>query len=347
MSLSKLAVRKPTTTLIIFILLSALGIYCTTSLPLDLFPDMDIPYMVVYTSYSNAGPEEVERSVTRTMESSLSSVTGLKKLTSTSSTGSSMVMLEFEYGTNLDVAANDIRDKIDLVRNYLPDDADSPIIFQMDPSMMPIMAIVVTGSRTPEELSGYVDDIIQPRLEQIDGVASVNVSGGREKAILIDVPRDRLDAYDLTITQIAQMIGAQNITSSGGSIESGDSNYSISAEGTYKSIDDIKGTVVSYKQKSTGGGKPEMVSIMLRDIADVYEGYKETTSEAYLDGKPSVMLMIQKQSGKNSVTTAEKVRKQLKLIEKPQKYIRQSVIQTEIGIESAMINVLLKLLKKI
>lgn len=316
MSLSKLAVRKPTTTLIIFILLSALGIYCTTSLPLDLFPDMDIPYMVVYTSYSNAGPEEVERSVTRTMESSLSSVTGLKKLTSTSSTGSSMVMLEFEYGTNLDVAANDIRDKIDLVRNYLPDDADSPIIFQMDPSMMPIMAIVVTGSRTPEELSGYVDDIIQPRLEQIDGVASANVSGGREKAILIDVPRDRLDAYDLTITQIAQMIGAQNITSSGGSIESGDSNYSISAEGTYKSIDDIKGTVVSYKQKSTGSGKPEMVSIMLRDIADVYEGYKEVTSEAYLDGKPSVMLMIQKQSGKNSVTTAEKVRKQLKLIEK-------------------------------
>src|SRR5574344_525083 len=157
MSFSKLAVKKPTTTLIIFVLLTALGIYCTTSLPLDLYPEMDIPYMAVITSYSNAGPEEVERSVTRTMESSLSSVTGLKKMTSTSSTGQSMVLLEFEYGTNLDTSANDIRDKIDLIRNYLPDDADSPIIFKMDPSMMPIMALVVTGSRTPEELSGYVD----------------------------------------------------------------------------------------------------------------------------------------------------------------------------------------------
>ena len=315
MSISKLAVKKPTTTLIIFILLAALGIYCTTSLPLDMFPDMDIPYIIVSTSYSNAGPEEVEKSVTRTMESVLSSVTGLKKMMSTSQTGSSLIMMEFEYGTNLDEAGNDIRDKIDIIRNYLPTDADSPIIFRMDPSMMPIMALIVTGSRTPEELSAYVEDVIQPRLEQIDGVASASISGGYEKAILIDVPQDRLNAYDLTITQIAQMIGAQNITSSGGSIEAGESNYSISAEGTYKSIEDIKNTVVTYKVKQNGTAQPEMVSIMLRDVADVYEGYKDTNSLAFLDGTPSVMLQVQKQSGKNSVTTAEKVRKQLEVIE--------------------------------
>lgn len=316
MSLSKLAVKKPTTTLIIFILLAALGIYCTTSLPLDMFPDMDIPYMIVSTSYSNAGPEEVEKSVTRTMESALSSVTGLKKLTSTSQTGSSMIALEFEYGTNLDEAGNNIRDKIDIIRNYLPDEANSPIIFRMDPSMLPIMALVVTGERTPEELSTYVEDVIQPRLEQIDGVASANISGGYEKAILVDVPQDRLNAYDLTISQIAQMIGAQNITSSGGQIKTGDANYSISAEGTYKSVEDIKGTVVTYKAKQAANGIPEVVSITLRDVADVYEGYKETNSLAYLDGTPSVMLSVQKQSGKNSVTTAEKVRKQIKQIEK-------------------------------
>ena len=307
MSFSKLAVKKPVTTLICFILATLLGIYCTMTLPIDLYPDMDIPYIMVYTSYSNAGPEETEKSVTRTMESSLSSVTGLKKLQSQSMTGTSLVILEFEYGTNLDEAKADIRDKIDMIRNYLPDSADSPIIFQMDPSMIPIMGLVVSGTRTPEELSSYVEDIIQPRLEQVDGVASATLVGNSEKCIKVEVPRDRLDAYGLTITQICQMIGAQNITSSGGQIEQGDTNYTISAEGTYKSVDDVKGTVVTYKANSSG----ELVPILLRDVANVYEGYKDVTSEAYIGGKSCVMLMIQKQSGKNSVATAEKCRTQV------------------------------------
>ena len=307
MSFSKIAVKKPTTTLIFFILATLLGIYCTTSLPIDLYPDMDIPYIIVYTSYSNAGPEETEKNVTRTMESSLSSVTGLKKLQSQSMTGTSLVILEFEYGTNLDEAKADIRDKIDMIRNYLPDNADSPVIFQMDPSMIPIMGLVVSGSRTPEELSSYVEDIIQPRLEQVDGVASATLVGNSEKCIRVEVPRDRLDAYGLTITQICQMIGAQNITSSGGQIAQGDTNYTISAEGTYKSVEDVKGTVVTYKPSANG----ELIPILLRDVANVYSGYKDVTSEAYIGGKSCVMLMIQKQSGKNSVSTAEKCRTQI------------------------------------
>lgn len=313
MSISKFAVKRPTMIMIIFVLLAALGIYCTTQLPLDLYPEMDIPYIIVSTEYSNAGPEEVEKSVTRTLESVLSSVTGLKKLTSKSSTGQSLVIMEFEYGSNLDTATNNIRDKIEIVRNYLPTDSKAPIVFQMDPSMMPIMALVINGQRKPEEISSYVEDVIKPRLEQIDGVASTSISGGREKAVLIDVPKDRLDAYDLTITQIAQMIGAQNITSSGGNIEQGDSNYSISAEGTYKTIEDIKGTVVTYKSH---GGSKEMVSVVLKDIADVYQGYEDIKSEAYLNGQPSIMLLIQKQSGKNSVATADKVRVALEKIKK-------------------------------
>lgn len=316
MSISKAAVKKPTTVMIIFILLTALGIYCTKSLPMDLTPEMDIPYIVVSTSYANAGPEEVEKTITRTLESALSSVTGLKKMTSTSQSGASLVIMQFEYGTNLDEAANGIRDKIDLVRNYLPENSKTPIIFRLDPSMMPIMGLVVSGPRTPEELSSYAENIIQPRLEQIDGVASANLSGNREKAIIVDVPRDRLDAYELTITSIAQMIGIQNISSSGGTIQSGDSNFSINAEGTYKSVEDIKGTVVSYKVKQNGTMLPDTVSILLRDIADVYEGYKKATTMAYLDGAPCVELSVQKQSGKNSLTTANKVRKQLVKIKK-------------------------------
>ena len=172
------------------------------------------------------------------------------------------------------------------------------------------MGLVVSGTRTPEELSSYVEDIIQPRLEQVDGVASATLVGNSEKCIKVEVPRDRLDAYGLTITQICQMIGAQNMTSSGGQIEQGDTNYTISAEGTYKSVDDVKGTVVTYKANSKG----EIVPILLRDVANVYAGYKDVTSEAYVGGKSCVMLMVQKQSGKNSVATAEKCRAQVKKI---------------------------------
>lgn len=313
MSISKSAVRKPVMTLIVFIIAIALGIYCTVTLPLDLLPEMDIPYLIVYTGYENAGPEEVESSVTELMESVLSSVSGLKNMTSQSSTGSSMVVLEFEYGIDLDIATNNIRDKVEMIRKYLPEDADSPITFKMDPSMMPIMGIVVKGSRTPEELSGYVDDIIQPRFEQIDGVASVSPAGMREKNVHIDVRRDRLDAYELTVSQIVQMVGVQNITSSGGSIEAGDSNYNISAKGKYESVDAIRDTVVTYKTKQSGSSI-EKVPILLRDMANVYAGYKKATSEAYIDGSPTVMLMVQKQSGKNSVAVAEAVRKQMKAI---------------------------------
>jgi HAE1 family hydrophobic/amphiphilic exporter-1 len=312
MSLSSKAVAKPTTILIIFIVLTALGLYSTSKLPIDLYPDLEIPYIIVSTSYPNAGPEEVENSITRTLESSLSGITGLKTLVSTSSSGSSMVMLELNYGTNLDSATNEIRDRLDLVKDYLPEDATSPTIIKMDPSMLPIMSLTLTGNRTPEELRQYAEDVVQPRLEQIDGIASANISGGREKAIVIEIPRDRLEAYSLTITQIAQMLGAQNLQSSGGQITQGDINYTISTSGKYSSLDDIRNTVISYKATASDGMSiPELKTIRLRDIANVYEGYKPESSLAYKDGIPCVILSLQKQSGKNSVQSAEKVREAL------------------------------------
>ena len=313
MTLSERCVNKPTTTLLIFLVLIGLGIYCTTSLPVDMYPDMDLPYMIVYTTYKNAGPEEIEQSLTRTLESSLSGLSGLKKLQSRSQSGVSLVILQFEFGSNLDAAANDIRDKIDMVRSYLPEDADNPITIRADPSMMPIMMLAVQGSRTPEELRQYSEDVIQPRLEQLDGVASAKVIGGREKSINVEIPRDRLEAYGLSISSVVQMIGAQNIQSSGGVITSGDINYTIKANGKYQNVEDLKNTVISYKVSASDGfNAPDVRTVRLRDIADVYEGYKDESTLAYLDGEPSVMLMIQKQSGKNSVSAAKKVRAALK-----------------------------------
>ena len=195
MTFSEKCVNKPVTTILIFILAIVMGIFCTTQLSVDMYPEMDLPYMLVYTSYDGAGPEEVEQSLTSTLESSLSGVSGLKKMQSRSMGGISLVILEFNYGTNLDAAGGDVRDKIDLVRNYLPTDADSPITIKMDPSMMPIMTLALRGSRTPEELRTLAEDSIKAKLEQIDGVASANISGGREKSINVDIPRDRLEAY--------------------------------------------------------------------------------------------------------------------------------------------------------
>ena len=317
MSLSKMAVSRPTTILILFVILTALGIYSTSELPIDLLPDMEIPYIAVATAYENAGPEEVERSVTRPLESSISSVTGLENMQSISSSGSSLIMLEFIFGTDLDAATNEIRDKIDLVRAYLPEEAESPLIVRADPSMIPIMSYVLSGNRTPEELRQYAEDIVQPRLEQVDGVASASINGGREKAIIIDIPRDRLEAYSLTITQIAQMIGAQNVEGSGGNISEADTTYTITTSGEYTSLEDIRNTVVAYKASGglAAGGAPAVSKILLRDIADVYEGYKQVSSFAYLNGVPCVILTIQKQSGKNSVQAARQVREQVKEIQ--------------------------------
>ncbi len=312
MTFSEKCVNKPVTTLLVFLVVIALGVFCTFSLPVDMYPDMDLPYMIVYTNYDNAGPEEIEQSLTRTLESSLSGLSGLKKMQSQSSTGISMVILEFDYGTNLDNAANEIRDKIDLVRSYLPDDADSPITIKLDPSMMPIMVLSMKGNRTPEELRDYAEDVVQPRLEQLDGIASANIMGGRESSINVDIPRDRLEAYGLSISQVAQMIGAQNIQSSGGTITSGDMDYTIKTSGKYKSVEDLKNTVISYKASTYGlSTGAELKTVLLRDIADVYEGYKDEESLASVDGESCVVLTIQKQSGKNSVTAAKNARREI------------------------------------
>ncbi len=310
MSLSKTAVQRPTTVLIIFSILVALGLYASSDLPLDLLPDIELPYVAIMTTYAGAGPQEVEKRVTRPLESVLSGVSGIEKLTSTSSSGSSLVLMQLTFGLNLDEAMNDIRAKLDFVKKALPDDASTPMIYKMDPNIIPIMNYAVSGNRTPEELRQYAEDLT-PKLEQIDGVATASVSGGRDKAVIVEIPRDRLQAYNLTITGVSQMISAQNIQISGGTITEEDLNYTISTVGEYKSIDDIRNTVISYKMAGTdnikNGKAATVATVRLRDIADVFEGFKTQSSLYYLNGIPCVQMSIQKQSGTNSVKTARAV----------------------------------------
>jgi HAE1 family hydrophobic/amphiphilic exporter-1 len=312
MSFAKTAVSRPTTIFIIFLLLIGLGIFAVVNLPIDLIPEINPPYLAIFTTYTGAGPEEVERSVSRVLEAALSGVSSLEKVTSTSSKGSSMVMLEFTYGTDLADASNSVRDALERVRNYMPTGAETPTIFRFDPSMMPIMGLMVTGNRSPEELRELATDTIVPRIEQTPGVATASVNGGREKIIRVEIPQSRLEAYGLTVTQIQQMLAAQNMQVAAGTITEGGLSYLLTTMGEYSSLDQIRNTVISYKGGGVSGGQVELPrSVYLRDIADVFEGYRDETSAVYVNGIPAVMMSVQKQSGKNSVQTARELRTRL------------------------------------
>ncbi|MDR1635703.1 MAG: efflux RND transporter permease subunit, partial [Treponema sp.] len=312
MSFTKAVVSRPTTIFIIFALLIMLGVFAFINLPLDLFPEINPPYLVVQTSYSGAGPEEVERSVTRILEAALSSVSSLEKITSTSSKGSSMVIMEFTYGTDLVDASNMVRDALERTRRYLPTESEAPMIFRFDPSMIPIMGLMVTGNRSPEELREITNDTIVPRIEQTPGVATASIMGGREKIIRVEIPQSRLEAYGLTVTQMQQVLASQNQQVSAGTITEGGLSYILTTMGEYTSLDQIRGTVISYKGGGLSGGDVELPrQIYLRDIADVFEGYKDETSTVYVNGQAAVMMSVQKQSGKNSVQIAKDLRDRL------------------------------------
>jgi HAE1 family hydrophobic/amphiphilic exporter-1 len=328
MSLAKSIVSRPTTIFIIFVLLIMLGVFAYINLPIDLTPEINPPYLVVMTTYAGAGPDEVERSVTRTVEAAVSAVSSLETVTSTSSKGSSMVIMQFTYGTDLGDASASVRDALDRIRNYLPSGAAAPMMIKFDPSMIPIMSYMITGNRSPEELREIAEDTIVPRIEQTPGVATASVSGGREKIIRVEIPESRLEAYGLTVTSIQQMLASQNMQVAAGTIVEGGMSYILTTMGEYTTLDEIKNTVISYKGGGVVNGAMELPrQVYLRDIADVYEGYRDETSTVYVNGVAAVQISVSKQSGKNSVQTAKDLRARVTRIAKE---IPQDVKITEL-----------------
>ncbi|MDR2659712.1 MAG: efflux RND transporter permease subunit [Spirochaetaceae bacterium] len=340
MSLTKNIVSHPTTIFIIFALLIGLGGFALINLPIDLLPDVSYPYIMVSTTYTGAGPEEVERSISRPLEAALSSVSNLKQINSTSSKGSSMVSMEFNYGTDLADASNSIRDALDRVRRYLPDGSDSPTIFKFDPSMMPVMGLmVVSENRSPEDLREIANDSIVPRLEQIPGVATASVTGGRDRQIRVEIQSSRLEAYGLTVTQLQQMIISQNSQVAAGSITEGGITFILNTMGEYTSLDEIRNTVIYYAPSGSDGGQP--IEVYLRDIADVREGYADQQSVVYVNGQEAIQLSVQKQSGTNSVQVAKDLRKRLVNLsaELPSDIKITEIFNTTDMIESSLNNV--------
>mgnify|MGYP002623390418 CR=1 FL=1 len=302
MSISKKTLDHPVLTLIVFVLLLIMGVFTLKNVAISLMPDVDSPYITVRTTYTNAGPESVEKSVTKVLEGQLVSVSGLKNLTSTSSSGSSSISLEFNYGTDLDSATNDIRDKISRVTRNLPDDAGSPTIFKMDSDSMPIMRIAVRGNRSNDDLKQIAEDQIVDLFEQVDGVAEASVSGGRDKIVRVDISQNRLAAYGLTMANVYSALGKQNLELGGGKITEGTHDYTIRTTGEFSSIDEVNDTIITTLN---GYG------VKLSDIGTAYMGYKDKSSEVYINGEPGVYVSITKQSGKNTVTVAQKTREKL------------------------------------
>lgn len=298
MNIADFCLKHKVTTIMAYVLIVVFGIMGFTSLPLALMPDIELPMAVVYTTYSNAGPQEVENMVTKTIESACASVSGMDEIQSLSSEGSSMVMVTFADGTDMDEAMVDLRDCIDRVKGFLPEDADAPMAMTIDVDAMPVVTVGLKGADLAE-LQAIAEDDIQPALERIDGVASVDIAGGYENEIAIDTDADRLAGYGLSVSYIAQMLAAENIALPAGEVQSGDQSFSVRADGEFSSVSDIANTLIPLP---TGG------TVRLSEVADVYVAPKEQTAIAKIGGEPCITISVNKQSDTNTLQVAERAK---------------------------------------
>ena len=306
MSLSRKTLEHPVLFLIVFALLGFVGVFTLQKLSLGLFPEVDSPYISVSTTYTKAGPEAVEKTITEPLEGALISVNGLKNLYSTSNEGSSRIQLEFDYGTDIDAAVADVRDKLDRVVRALPNNAGTPTIFRMNADSMPIMRIAIRGNRSVNDVKQIAEDSIAPILEQADGVAQADVTGGRKKIVRVELEHNRLAAYGFTVSQIANALSKQNLELGGGKLNEGQKDYIVRTTGEFSSIDDINDTVIS-----TING----YDVKLRDVGRAFLGFEDPNSEVYINGEPGVYVSITKQSGANTVAVANSVYKKIEQLE--------------------------------
>jgi len=303
MFLSRFGIRRPLTVFMIFIGVIVLGLISLRSLKIDLFPEMNFPMVAIITSYSGVGPQEMESMVSKPIEAIVSTVTDVKNVTSKSLQEVSVVMLEFDWGTNMDTAGNNVREKLDLVKRMLPDGVENPMIFKFDPSMMPIMYMGVSSAdRGLDELRTLADDKICQRLARINGVAVAGATGGLEREIQIRLDRNRLEGAGLSVDQVMMGLRAANLDKTGGHLKIGATDYIVRTTGLYQTVAEIGDTVVSNLRG---------VPIRLKDIAEVKDDYIERTAAIRVNGKPGVLISIQKASSSNTVQVAQRIRKEL------------------------------------
>lgn len=305
MKLPELSVKRPVTTLMAFLLIVVLGLVSTGRLNMDLLPKMNFPVAAVITTYSGAGPQEVENLITRPIEETLGTVANVTNLTSSSAAEQSIVIAEFNWGTDMDFALLDVREKLDLIKGYLPDGADSPMVFKFDPSMMPVMTLAVSGTDDLVALKTLVDEEIKPRLERIEGVASVGVSGGLTRVIKVSVDQAKLNSYGLSLQTIIQTLQAENLNLPGGSVRSGDLEFMVRTTGEFSDVSQIADLNIL---------SPTGIMVKLKEVAEVADTVEDGSAYVLLNGKTAVSLSISKETDGNTVNVSRAVRKEMEKI---------------------------------
>lgn len=283
-----------------------LGVVSLQRMPMALLPDMRFPAAAVVIEYPNVGPWEVESQVTRHIEEVLGTVSNVTNISSTSAAGSATIVAQFEWGTNMDFATLEMRERLDLIREYLPDGVSEPQVFKFDPSLNPMFQLNVGGSMDPAALRAFVDDNIRNRLERIEGVASVEIQGGLIREIQVNVDPQRLDLYGVTFERVEQALMAGNLNLPGGSLEDRGQRLLIRTVGEFTSLDEIRETVVQVGPSGT---------VRIADIATVDDVYVEGDTLTRLNGEPSIAINIQKESEANTVTVSNAIFKEIERLE--------------------------------
>ncbi len=308
MSLYSSSVKRPVTTTLVFVALIVLGLFSLKNLPIDLFPDVDTNTIMVMTSYAGTSASDIEQNVTRPLENTLNSVEHLKHITSNSRENISIVTLEFEYGYDIDALTNDVRDKLDMVSSMLPDDANTPIIFKFSSDMIPIVLLSVQATQSMPGLYKILDENVANPLARVDGVGSVSIAGAPKREVHIYLDPLRMEAYNLSVETVAALIGAENRNIPGGTFDIGNETYPLRVQGEFSDPQQMGNIVVGM---SPSGGV-----VHLRDVARIDDSLEERAQESYSNGQKGAMIIVQKQSGANSVQISTKIAEELPKIQK-------------------------------
>lgn len=297
MNLSRISVKRPVAVTMVVLIFVVIGIYSLSMFSIELMPDIELSMALVYTSYPNVGSEEVENLVTKTIESAVSSVSGAETITSQSSEGTSMVMIEFSSKTDMDKAVQDISDKVDLVESMLPDDANEPMVLKLDTSMMPAVMMSISYEGYDEiQTKKFAEDSVENKLEAVDGVASVNVSGGQDRIIEVEVDPEKLFGYGVSMNDVVTAISAQNTNLPSGTVKNRGKKLSVRAIGKFEDVDEI-----GYVPLATSSGQ----IVYLSDVAKINDTYSDIETISRLNGKNAISLSITAESDANTVDVVD------------------------------------------
>jgi len=307
MSIYSTSVKKPVTTILIFVAVIVIGLYSLVQLPVDLYPEIELPFVTVITTYPGASATDIENNVTRTLEDALNSVSNLKEITSRSSDGLSVIFLSFEYGSNLDEASNDIRSNLNFVTRFLPEDSEDPSIVKFNSSMMPIIFFAITASESYAGLEKILDEKIVNPLNRIEGVGAVTLTGVPGRRIYIDVDPRKMEAYNLTVEQIGAVLRAENMNMPAGYIEMGQTDYPLRIQGEFPESDLLRDIVISHFNGN---------AVYLKDVAEIRDTFRESKLDTKINGSLGMGLFVQKQSGGNTVKVTKEIENTLEVLKR-------------------------------